>query len=69
MAQREGQKPSGFLVAALGFLIGAFIWMHLSRTALVLRVVWMTAGISYRAIRTLGCRANLVTCDIPADQA
>ncbi|MFZ0743627.1 MAG: hypothetical protein WAM85_04435, partial [Terracidiphilus sp.] len=55
-----------FLVPGLGFLISTFVW---SRTALVLGVVRMTAGISQVAIRALGFRANRVTIDIPADQA
>ena len=65
----KARSLSGFIVPALGFLICAFIWIHLSRTALVLGVVWMAAGITYGAIRTRGFRADLVTFDIPADQA
>jgi len=65
----KAKSLSGYLVPALGFLICAFIWIHLSRTALVLGVVWMAAGITYGAIRTRGFRADLVTFDIPADQA
>jgi amino acid transporter len=59
---------SGFLVPALGFLICAFIWIHLSHTAMALGVVWMAVGITYGAIRTRGFRADLVTFDIPEDQ-
>ena len=63
----RGKRLAGFIVPALGFLICLFIWMHLSRTALVLGAVWMIAGISYGAIRTRGFRAELVTFEIPAD--
>jgi amino acid transporter len=60
---------SGFVVPALGFLICAFIWANLSSKALVLGAVWMTAGISYGAIRTRGFRAELVTFEVPSDAA
>jgi hypothetical protein len=57
------------VVPALGFLICAFIWANLSSKALVLGAVWMTAGISYGAIRTRGFRAELVTFEVPSDAA
>jgi amino acid transporter len=58
---------SGLVVPALGFAICAFIWVHLSRPALLLGSVWMVAGIVYGAIRTRGFRAELVTFEIPSD--
>jgi hypothetical protein len=33
----------------------------------VLGAVWMTAGISYGAIRTRGFRSELVTFEVPSD--
>jgi putrescine importer len=52
----------------LGFLTCAFIWIHLSRPALLLGTLWMVAGIGYGAIRTRGFRAELVTFEIPPDE-
>jgi amino acid transporter len=53
---------------ALGFLICSFIWIHLSRPALVLGTIWMGAGIAYGAYRTCGFRTKLVSFEIPSDE-
>jgi len=63
----RSKNLSGLIVPTLGFLICGFIWIHLSRSALVLGAVWMVAGITYGAIRTRGFRSELVTFDIPPD--
>jgi putrescine importer len=60
---------SGFLVPVLGFLICGFIWLNLSRPALILGAAWMIAGIAYGAIRTRGFKAELVNFDIPAEDS
>jgi amino acid transporter len=60
---------AGFIIPVLGFVICGFIWIHLSRPALVLGFFWMTAGIIYGAIRTRGFRAELVSFEIPSDAA
>jgi putrescine importer len=67
--QRGQNSLSGLIVPALGFIICAFIWVHLSRPALWLGAVWMTAGILYGAVRTRGFKAELVTFDVPSDVA
>jgi putrescine importer len=59
----------GLTVPVLGFLICGFIWFHLSHPALVLGAIWMAAGITYGAIRTRGFRSELVTFDVPPDEA
>ena len=61
------RKLSDLLVPALGFFICAFIWVHLSRPALVLGTLWMAAGITYGAIRTKGFRSELVNFEIPPE--
>jgi putrescine importer len=61
------RSASGLAVPALGFLICGFIWLNLSRPALILGAVWMAAGIAYGAVRTRGFRSELVTFEIPAD--
>jgi amino acid transporter len=67
---RHEKKSSlgGYVVPALGIVICAFIWVHLSKPALVLGFVWMTAGIAYGAVRTRGFRSELVTFEVPADE-
>ena len=67
---RKGKRTPGFwLVPSLGFLICGFIWIHLSRPALILGTVWMAVGIFYGAIRTRGFRSELVNFDIPPEEA
>ncbi len=63
------RTTSGFLVPVLGFLICGFIWLNLSRPALILGAAWMIAGIAYGAIRTKGFKAELVNFDIPAEDS
>jgi amino acid transporter len=63
------RSPGNLLVPVLGFAICGFIWLHLSRPAMILGAVWMAAGILYGAIRTRGFRADLVTFDIPPEDA
>jgi hypothetical protein len=53
----------------LGFVICGFIWLHLSRPAMILGAVWMGAGILYGALRTRGFRADLVNFEIPPEEA
>jgi putrescine importer len=60
---------SNFLVPVLGFLICGFIWLNLSRPALILGAAWMIAGIAYGAIRTRGFKAELVNFDIPSEDS
>jgi len=56
-----------FLFPALGFLICGFIWINLSRAALILGAVWMLVGIIYGAVKTKGFRTRLVAFDAPPD--
>ncbi|HKD48092.1 MAG TPA: APC family permease [Rhizomicrobium sp.] len=59
---------SNLLVPVLGFVICGFIWLHLSRTAMILGAVWMLIGIAYGAYRTRGFRAELVRFDLPPEE-
>src|ERR1700761_5797824 len=54
----ESRTLSHLLVPVLGFVICGFIWIHLSRAAMVLGAVWMVTGIAYGAFRTRGFRAD-----------
>jgi amino acid transporter len=69
--RRHGKRTSltGLASPALGFLICAFIWVHLAWTAKILGGFWMTAGIAYGAVRTRGFRSDLVSFDVPSDEA
>ena len=66
---RDGatRKLGNLVTPALGFLICGFIWIHLSRPALVLGTAWMAVGIAYGAYRTRGFRTKLVSFEIPPD--
>jgi hypothetical protein len=64
----ESRTWSHFLVPLLGLVICGFIWIHLSRAAMILGAVWMAAGILYGAIRTRGFRADLVNFDLPPEE-
>jgi putrescine importer len=65
----RSRKLNDLLVPALGFVICGFIWIHLSRPALLLGTLWMAAGIFYGAIRTRGFRAELVTFEVPQERS
>ncbi len=64
----EKRTPSNLLVPVLGFLVCGFIWLNLSRPAMLLGAVWMAIGIVYGAIKTHGFRTDLVSFDMPADE-
>lgn len=64
----ERRSMSHLLIPVLGFAICGFIWVHLSRVALVLGAIWMATGILYGAIRTRGFRAELVNFDLAAEE-
>ncbi len=66
---RAGNRTaSNFLVPLFGFLICGFIWLNLSRTAMILGGIWMAAGIIYGAIKTHGFRTDLVNFDMPPEE-
>jgi putrescine importer len=52
----------------LGFIICLFIWIHLSKLALIAGTIWMAAGIAFGAWKTRGFRGDLVNFDLPADE-
>lgn len=65
----EEKSLANLLPPALGFLICFFIWLNLGLTAKIAGGLWMAAGIVYGAIRTRGFRSNLISFEIPADEA
>jgi len=66
--RREKLTLSGVAIPLLGIVICAFIWIHLSRPALILGAVWTAAGIAYGAVRTRGFRAELVKFETTPDE-
>jgi amino acid transporter len=67
--RQEKKTLGGMVVPVLGCTICGFIWIHLSHPALWLGTIWMVAGITFGAFRTRGFKAELVSFDIPPDEA
>lgn len=59
---------SQLLPPTLGFVICLFIWLHLSKLALIAGSCWMVAGIAYGAWRTKGFQSDLVNFDVPPEE-
>jgi putrescine importer len=67
---RSGNRnPVVLTMPVLGFLMCGFVWLNLSSAALILGVVWMAIGIGYGAVRTRGFKAELVSFEIPSEDA
>jgi amino acid transporter len=61
---RAQRKSIGGLVPpAVGLVVCAYLWCHLSANALIAGGVWTVAGIAFGALRTHGFRRDLVTFD------
>jgi amino acid transporter len=65
--RRQKGNVVGLISPLIGFVICAFIWIHLNRIALILGTVWMLLGILYGVWRTRGFRGALISFDIPED--
>ena len=63
----EDRTLKQLIPPALGFVICFFIWMHLSKLAIVAGSVWMIAGTLYGAWKTRGFQSNLVNFDVPPE--
>jgi amino acid transporter len=64
----ENRKTIGLIVPLLGFLICAFLWFNLNRTAFLVGIIWLVAGLAYGAYRTHGFCTELVNFEIPSDE-
>jgi putrescine importer len=53
---------------ALGFVICLFIWLHLSKLAMIVGSIWMITGIAYGAWKTKGFQSDLVNFDVPPEE-
>jgi putrescine importer len=63
------KKLSNLLPPLLGGLICFFLWINLSRPAIIAGVIWMVTGTCLGAWRTHGFRSDLVNFEIPAEVA
>jgi len=63
------RKASNFFPPVLGFLICLLLWLNLSATAKIYGGIWMGAGILFGAIKTRGFRGNLISFDMPPEEA
>jgi putrescine importer len=67
--REPGKTWSSSLSPGFGFLVCLLLWVNLSSPAKIAGTVWMILGITYGAVRTHGFRAELVTFEIPEDNA
>ena len=65
----EDRSMGQLIPPVLGFVICLFIWIHLSKMAMIVGSIWMIAGIAYGAWKTRGFQADLVNFDVPADES
>jgi amino acid transporter len=65
----EDRSPWQLIPPVLGFLICLFIWIHLSKMAMIVGSIWMIAGIAYGAWKTRGFQAELVNFDVPPEES
>lgn len=66
---RGADRSVGQLVPPiLGFFICFFIWVSLSKLALIVGSIWMVAGVAYGAWRTRGFQSDLVNFDVPPEE-
>jgi putrescine importer len=63
------RSPWQLIPPVLGFLICLFIWIHLSKMAMIVGSIWMIAGIAYGAWKTRGFQAELVNFDVPPEES
>lgn len=54
--QKKHNVISYLILPALGFIICFYLWIHLSKTALIVGGSWLAIGIIYAAIKTKGFR-------------
>ena len=66
---RGADRTMGQLVPPiLGFIICLFIWISLSKLAIIVGSIWMVTGVAYGAWRTRGFQSDLVNFDVPPEE-
>ena len=64
----EDRSVGQLVPPILGFCICLFIWIHLSKLAMIVGSIWMISGIAYGAWKTKGFRSELVNFDVPSEE-
>ena len=64
----EDRSIGQLIPPILGFCICLFIWVHLSKLAMIVGSIWMISGIAYGAWKTKGFRSELVNFDVPSEE-
>jgi hypothetical protein len=44
------------------------LWLNLSKPAMIVGSIWMSAGIIFGAIRTKGFRGNMINFELPPEE-
>jgi len=66
---RGNDRTLGHLVPpVLGFFICLFIWIHLSKLAMIVGSIWMVTGVAFGAWKTRGFQSDLVNFDVPPEE-
>lgn len=65
--QCHARRLADLLLPALGFAVCLYIWLHLSRLALVLGGAWMLLGAVYLAWLTRGFKTKVVALKLKAE--
>jgi amino acid transporter len=65
----EKKRVIDFLAPAVGFVICLVLWWNLSVPSLIVGAVWMAAGIAFGAWKTRGFKSNLVSFELPREEA
>jgi putrescine importer len=58
-----------FLSPALGFVVCAYLWWSLGRTAHIAGTIWLLTGILYGACRTRGFRRPMEYAELDSDNS
>jgi amino acid transporter len=64
----EDRTLGQLIPPVLGFFICLFIWIHLSKLALIVGSIWMVTGVAYGAWKTKGFQSDLVNFDVPPEE-
>ena len=65
----ETRTAANFFPPVLGFFICLLLWLNLSAPAKLYGGIWMAAGIVFGAVKTRGFKGELVSFDMPPEEA
>ena len=64
--QRSGVHLwTNLIMPALGVVVCAYVWMNLSRNAMIAGFSWLVLGVIYLAALTRGFRRRVATLELP----